>query len=168
MSRFINRVFSKIFQLDIVKRNWAKRYQGLRFDETPWATLKKPLNESKFTFITTAGVHLKKDHPFNMSDKDGDATYRIFAFDTDPSDLMITHDYYNHSDADRDINVVLPLDALKDCLNQKIMGSFSDSVYSFMGHIEGKNIKKLIRDSCRELSQILLKEQVDVAIVSPA
>ncbi|MBT4289239.1 MAG: hypothetical protein HOD92_18080 [Deltaproteobacteria bacterium] len=168
MSRFTNQFFSKLFQLDIVKRNWAKRYQGLSFNDTPWAALKKPLNESRFTFITTAGVHLKSDQPFNMSDKDGDPTYRSFTFDSDPSDLMITHDYYNHNDADRDINVVLPLDALQNCLDQKIIGSLSNSIYSFMGHIEGKNIKKMIRNSCRELSQILLKDQIDVAIVSPA
>jgi D-proline reductase (dithiol) PrdB len=168
MSRFINQFFSKIFQLDFVKNNWAKKFQSLDYSETPWSALEKPLKDAKVCFISTAGIHLKKDQAFNMTDKEGDPTYRSFPADVDLSTLKITHDYYNHSDADKDINIVLPFDALKECHQEGSIGSFSEDFYSFMGHIEGKNIKKLVQNYCQELAKKLVKEQVDIALVSPA
>ena len=168
MRRFINQFFSKIFQLDFVKNNWAKKFQSMDFSDSPWSALDKPLKDSKVSFISTAGIHLKKDQAFNMTDKNGDPTYRSFPTDVDLSELQITHDYYNHSDADKDINIVLPFDALRECHQEGLIGSFSENFYSFMGHIEGKNIKKLVQNYCQELAKKLVKEQVDVAILSPA
>ena len=47
MNRKVNQLLSKLFQLDIVKRYWASRYQSLSFIHTPWTPLKKPLSEAK-------------------------------------------------------------------------------------------------------------------------
>ncbi len=168
MSRIVNKTMSKVFQLGFLKKHWAKKYQSLHFDKTPWAPLKSPLKNAKVAFISTAGIHLKEDQPFDMSDKDGDITFRSFSADVDPAELKITHDYYNHSDADRDINVVLPLQALRDCREEGLIGSFSNNFYSFMGHIQGRLISKFIKKSRFELSQQLVEEKIDVAIVSPA
>ena len=49
-----------------------------------------------------------------MQDPDGDPTYREIERDTPVEALMITHDYYDHRDADRDINIVFPIQRLAE------------------------------------------------------
>jgi D-proline reductase (dithiol) PrdB len=58
-----------------------------------------------------------------MTDPSGDPTSREIPADTSPQDLCITHDYYDHTDADRDINVVLPIERVREL---KILGEIGD------------------------------------------
>jgi len=44
-----------------------------------------------------------------MMDPAGDPTFSEIPAVASYEDLDITHDYYDHTDADRDINVVFPL-----------------------------------------------------------
>ena len=74
--------------------------------------MRKAVAESTIALVTTAGVHLKSQEPFNMEDPDGDPSFRAIPSDVRKEDLTITHKYYDHSAADRDINVVLPLDRI--------------------------------------------------------
>jgi len=49
----------------------------------PWAPLRKPISESTVALISTGGVHLRSDRPFNVN---GDTTYRIIPKETAPSE----------------------------------------------------------------------------------
>jgi len=55
--------------------------------------------------VTTGGVHLKTQTPFNMNDRNGDPSFRVIPRDVRKEALMITHNYYDHSDTDRDPNL---------------------------------------------------------------
>jgi len=57
---------------------------------------------------------LRDQEPFNIADELGDLGYREIPPDVDSSQLMVTHHHYDHSDADNDINVVFPIDVLRD------------------------------------------------------
>jgi D-proline reductase (dithiol) PrdB len=81
---------------------------------------------------------------------------------------MITHDYYNHRDADRDINVVFPIDILRRLQTEHRVGPSSPSFYSLMGHIEGPHLHQLINKTAPELAARLNHEEVDIAIFTPA
>ena len=49
-----------------------------------------------------------------MLDPRGDPTLRVIDGETIETDYAITHDYYDHRDADRDLNVVFPITRLKE------------------------------------------------------
>ncbi len=168
MGRVINQLLSKVFQLNIIKQYWVGRYQSLSYDNTPWIPLKKPLSEAKVAFVSTAGIHLESDQAFDMTNKNGDPTLRSFPKKTNPKELTITHDYYNHADANQDINVVFPFLALEKCLKLGLFKELSEFFYSFMGHIEGKQIKTLLDKSCPKLLKQLVEERVDVVLIAPA
>ena len=49
---------------------WARRHQFVEGREIPWTPVRKPMAESMIAFVTTAGVHLKSQEPFDMEDPD--------------------------------------------------------------------------------------------------
>ena len=82
-----------MFKMDFVKESWQRKYQAVQNDEVPWTPLVKPIEESRIVLVTTGGVHLKSDTPFDMSDSNGDPSFRMIPSQAKPEELMITHDY---------------------------------------------------------------------------
>ena len=78
MGRFKNRLISKLYtRIPFLSERSARHIPPLVFDDTPWARFEGSLNEAKVAIVTTAGVHLKGDRPFDMQDPEGDATVRV-------------------------------------------------------------------------------------------
>jgi D-proline reductase (dithiol) PrdB len=82
-------------------------------------------------------------------------------------ELMITHDYYDHADADRDINVVFPVDRLEEFQDEGLIGELSDTHYSFMGHIDGLHLATLTGETAPEVARRLREQGVDVVLLTP-
>ncbi|MBE9528008.1 MAG: hypothetical protein IME99_02075 [Proteobacteria bacterium] len=176
MSRIKNKLLARIITrfpglVDVEKM--AGRIEPITVGESvgvegvPWTPVTKPLSESKVALVTTSGVHLKSQKPYDMVDPDGDPTYRAMPGDTTLDDYMITHDYYDHTDAERDINVVLPVTRLAELVEEGVLGSVAPVNYSCMGHITGEHVETLMRDAAPEIARSLVAEGVDVVILTP-
>jgi D-proline reductase (dithiol) PrdB len=133
----------------------------------PWTPLRKPLAACRLALVTTAGVHHPGQHPFDMGDPDGDPSYRVLDGATITADYRITHDYYDHRDADRDLNVVLPLARLREFVQQGGVGCLADNHYSFMGHIVGRHLPTLLEQSAPQVARLLAAEGVDIVLLTP-
>lgn len=133
----------------------------------PWTPPAVPLAQAKLAVVTTAGIHHRRQTPFDMNDPDGDASYRELDTVTLFDDFVITHDYYNHSDADKDPNIILPLDRLKELVDENILGSIAATHYSFMGHIDGPHIDTLINQTAVEVAKKLGNDGVDIVLLTP-
>lgn len=167
-SMFISQFVKRVYQFPVIQRRWAKRFQAVESSNIPWTPLRKPLPQCRVALVTTGGVHLTSDQPFDMSDPNGDPTYRVIPAVSSPADLMITHDYYDHRDADNDINVVFPIDVLRWSQAEKRIGPSGTNFYSLMGHIQGSHLDTLINKTAPEIAKRLKNESVDVAIFTPA
>ena len=110
----LDKFLIKFFSIPAIKNYWDRNYKALEFKDTPWKKLEKPIKDSKIVLITTGGIHLKSDKKFNLIDPNGDSTFRRIPNNTNLNDLIITHKYYDHYDADRDPNLVLPIDILNE------------------------------------------------------
>ena len=153
--------FPKLLERSVRKVRWTG-------DSTiPWTPVTKPLPASKVAIVTTAGVHLRAQKPFDMSDKMGDPTYRELPLLAKKDEYTITHDYYDHKDADRDLNIVFPLDRLRELKAAGEIGSLADVNYGFMGHIDGPHIDTLIKKTAPEVARKLKMAGVDVALLTP-
>jgi D-proline reductase (dithiol) PrdB len=135
--------------------------------DTPWTAVKKALSDSKVAMVTTAGLHHTGQDRFDMRDPDGDPSFRVLDLNKPLSTLMITHDYYDHADADKDINIVFPVERLKEFENEGIIGQLADIHYGFMGHITGRHIPTLVQKNAPEVAQQLRKDLVDVVLLAP-
>lgn len=149
-------------------RKLAEAYQPeARSGATPWTPLEKPLKECRVAMVTTAGIHHRSQQPFDMQDPDGDPSYRALAGSVGWDDFMITHDYYDHAHADKDPNIVLPLDRLREFASEGLIGGVAEKHYSFMGHITGHHIETLISRTAEDVADQLRSDQVDLVILSP-
>jgi len=83
---------------------WVKKQLG-EYGPPPWTPFARPVAQCRVALITTAGVHRTEETPLSMEDKHGDPTYRLIPRDVSPRDLCITHDYYDHRNADKDLNI---------------------------------------------------------------
>jgi D-proline reductase (dithiol) PrdB len=100
----------------------------------PFTPFDRELGRASVAIVTAAGVHRREQEPFNIADELGDLTYRVIAPDAQASDLMVTHHHYDHSDADEDINVVFPLDALRDLVAEGFVGGVAAKHVGYMGY----------------------------------
>jgi len=131
-------------------------------DETiPWTPLRKPLAECKVVLLTTGGVHLRGDKPFNLN---SDSTFRIIPRDARAGDLAISHQAYDRTDALKDINLVFPLERLRELEAKHVIGRLADEHYGF--GLEG-NAEKLI-PSIKEVARRISEASVDLALLVPA
>ena len=142
-------------------------YTPWESEDIPWTPIKKPPAESTIALVTTAGVHHRHQHPFDMADPLGDPTFRILERDKISADYTITHDYYDHRNADKDLNIVLPLDRLKEMCAAGVIGAVADKHYSFMGHIDGRHIATLIQNQGPAAAAMLAADGVDAVVLTP-
>ncbi len=136
--------------------------------EIPWTKPVKPLNQAKLALVTTSGIHHQDQRQFDMSDSNGDPSYREIDGDRIFDDFKITHDYYDHSNARKDPNIIFPLERIRELVNEGIVGSLAKKHYAFMGHIDGPHISTLIKKTAREVAQKLRQDQVDLVLLTPA
>jgi D-proline reductase (dithiol) PrdB len=170
LTRLKNQVLARLAtRYPAVAKRFVAGYKPRESEgDIPWATPDKPLSEIKLAVVTTSGIHHGGQPPFDMTDSDGDPSYRVLDGKTLFDDFQITHDYYDHSDADKDPNIVFPLERLTELVAEGLVGGLARQHYAFMGHIDGRHIATLVEKTAREVAQKLKQEQVDTVLLTPA
>lgn len=100
------------------------------FDETSCVD-GSPLAERRIAIITTAGLHRRQDKSFTM----GVGEYRIIPDDTDMNDLIMSHisNNFDRTGFQQDLNVVFPIDRLRELDADGTIGSVAAYHFAFMG-----------------------------------
>ena len=129
--------------------------------EVPWTPLRKSLSDSTVVLLSTGGVHLRSDRPFNLN---SDPTFRVIPNDVQPGDLAISHQAYDRTDALRDINLVFPIERLRELEAEQVIGRVAEEHYGFglMGSA------KRLMPAIHEVAQRIREAGVDLALLVPA
>jgi D-proline reductase (dithiol) PrdB len=169
-SRLKNRLIAKVItRYPGLAQRFITAYEPWESGEPiPWTPPRKPLKACKLALVTTSGVHHVSQTPFDMQDSEGDPSFRVIDGATIGEDYRITHDYYDHSDAEKDLNIVLPIDRLRELQQEGVIGQLAESHYSFMGHIDGRHIATLIGTTARQVADRLRRDGVDLVLLTPA
>lgn len=170
--------FNQLFLLNVAARDsgdWAPvdRYLEERgdqiashvavpmhFDEAPWAPFKKRLSESKIAVMTTGGVYVESQKPF---DTDGDWSCREIPLDTPLDQLRIAHTHYDTNGVAEDVDAVLAIHRLLDLQAEGMVGEVLTPTYSFMGYIPEPS--GLINETAPEVAGRLKDEGVDGVVI---
>jgi len=164
-----NRVAVQLFRrLPWLADVWARRRRFVESDSIPWTPMRRPLREAVVALVTTAGVHRRSDPPFDMTDADGDPGYRVIPVGTPRGEITITHKYYDHAAADRDLNVVLPVDRLQELAAARVVAGVAPRLYSFMGHVDGAHLRTLMEATAPEVARRLRDDGADAVVLTPA
>ena len=131
----------------------------------PFTPFEGELAKSTVAIVTAAGVHLREQEPFNISDELGDLGYRIVPEDVDPSQLMVTHHHYDHTDADKDINVVFPIDALRELQEEGFIRALAKKHVGYMGYT--MQLKAMYEGTAREIANEIDKgSRADLVVLT--
>jgi D-proline reductase (dithiol) PrdB len=131
----------------------------------PFTPFDKALSRATVAIVTAAGVHHKDQEPFNIADDLGDLTFRIIGEDVNPSDLMVTHHHYDHTDADQDINVVFPIDPLRDLLSEGFIGGIARQHIGYMGYT--MQLKRMYEETAPKIAEeIDKKSRADLVMLT--
>jgi D-proline reductase (dithiol) PrdB len=123
------------------------------------------LSKATVSVVTAGGVHLRTQEPFNIADELGDLGYRIIPGTVDSADLMVTHHHYDHTDADKDINVVFPIDVLRELVAEGYIGGVAKKHVGYMGYT--MQLKAMYEGTAREIANEIDKGSgADVVVLT--
>lgn len=131
------------------------------FATQPWVT-GPSLKERRIAVVTTAGVHSPGEETFNFID----ASYRVIPGDTDGGDLLMSHTSVNfdRSGFQQDVNVVFPIDRLRELEAAGEIGSLARFHYTFMS--AGAQAADF-EPGAREIAGLLKEDQVNAVLLCP-
>ncbi len=139
-------------------------FDFVSFHESPVTVLSKPLKKCTLALVTTGGLHLKTDTPFDLGLKNGDCSYRILPAEAVRDNVMVSHKWYNHKFINEDLNCVFPIDRMREYVAAGEIKSLSEEHISFMGHIY--DTAPLAKNSLRA-GRYLKAMGVDAAFLTP-
>lgn len=129
----------------------------------PWVRA-MPRDRLRVAIVTTAGLHRRGDRPFGHGGARND--YRVIPADVEPADLVMSQLSVNfdRTGFQQDINVVFPIERLKELAAIGEIGSVADFHYAFMG--AGSPVTRM-ESKAREVAGLLRQDKVDAVILAP-
>ena len=131
----------------------------------PFTPFDGELAKATVAIVTAGGVHLEDQEPFNIADELGDLTFRTIPGDVDSSLLRVTHHHYDHTDADQDINVVFPIDVLRDLKEEGFVRDVARNHFGYMGYT--MQLKAMYEGTAPEIANDVDKlSRADVVVLT--
>ena len=159
---------ARLEDLKLTHRLFVETYPFRMVDSRPGSRLAKPLSQSKLVLISSAGVYLPGQPPFDLNFRGGDFSFRELPNTIDVRRLKISQrsSDFDQTGATQDANLVFPLDRLRDLVERGEIGGLNHRHFSFMGSISAPG--RLISDSAPQVAKILQEDGVDAAFLVPA
>ncbi len=153
--------------LKLSHRVFMQTYRYRSIDWLPGARLTKALSRSKVALITTAGVHLPDQTPFDNGVRGGDYSWREFGADVDVQMFQIAHrsSAFDQTGALEDRNLIVPLDRLRELVALGGIAALNHRHFSFMGSITAPG--RLITETAPEVAVRLRQDLVDAVLLVP-
>ena len=123
-----------------------------------------PLAKRRVAIVTSAGVHVRGDRPFGAGAAAND--YRVLPGDVKAQDVVMSQLSVNfdRSGFQQDLNVVFPIDRLRELARDGVIGSVAAHHYAFMG--AGSPVTR-VEAKAREVGKLLKQDKVDAVLLTP-
>jgi len=139
----------------------AAEYSFAQTEPTPWTPLRRELRHCKAAIVSTAGVRLKTQHSFGRNSSD----FREISVYSPPDEMAFDFTNYDPAEAEKDLNVLVPVDRLKDLVDREALGGLNETFLSFFGPCSDL---AALRASASKAGEKLRAAGCDVAFVIPA
>lgn len=158
---------ANVSELSLPLRLFLKAYPWRRNDPVPWARPQKPLTEAKVALVSTAGLVLPTQAPFDNDVRGGDWTFREIPADADTKSLIDTHrsESYDHSGVHADVNLAFPIDRIRELAEERAIGAVNHRHFSLMGSITAPG--RLMAHSAPVIADALTADGVDAVLLVP-
>ncbi len=137
----------------------------------PFSPLCKPLKQCKVALLSSAGIALKTDKPFDQEGERqnpwwGDPSYRVIPNTATESDVGLYHMHIDPRPAQQDLNCLFPLARLKELETEGEIGASAELHFSMMGYI--LQPETLLKETVPAIIRDLRAERADVVVLVPA
>jgi D-proline reductase (dithiol) PrdB len=156
-----------ISEFPLAIRLFLKAYPWRRLDPVPWTPLRKPLAQARLALVSSAGLVLPGQTPFDDTARGGDFSFREIPSDADPRQLIDCHrsKAFDHAGMERDRNLAFPLERVRELAARGCIGHVNRRHLSFMGSITAPG--RLIKHTAPEAVRLLVADAVDAALLVP-
>jgi D-proline reductase (dithiol) PrdB len=153
----------RLERLPELQRKTSLAHPCLLNDSAPFARPRRPLSQSRLALVTTAGLHRRGDRPFTG----GDQSFRVIPQDTPASEIILSHASigFDRTAIQRDLNVVFPIDRVRELVQRGEVGSLASTYYSFMG-AQRPPYDKLLDETGPDVARRLLADDVEVVFLT--
>lgn len=137
----------------------------------PWTPLPRPMSQCTVALISSAGVALDTDRPFDQEGERqnpwwGDPSYRILPDTATEDNVRLYHLHVNPCYAEQDLNCLFPIQRLNELAEAGEIGRAAPRHYSIMGYILQPD--QLLQETTPAMIRNLQEDQADVVILVPA
>ena len=146
-----------------------QRYPGSMIDKSdsvPLARLSRPLSAARLAFVSSAGVQPHGTMPFDVVHPVGDYSYRLVPSGSKPSDLEIHQLKYPTAGANRDLNVIYPIERLQELADEGVVGGLTANFISFIGY--NMDPDRLEHTLAEDIAEAIVREGADAVLLAPA
>lgn len=141
-------------------------YQWTVNDSAPLTPLSKPLTACTVTLLTSGGISRRESPPWNP-DARNDFRLDAIPSNTPEDGFQIFDSYYDHTETDRDINTIFPLQRLRELAEEGVIGAVAARLWSgFMGRIYKRTALQEVEAPA--FARKLLDDGVDMLVAVPA
>ena len=157
----------RLSELSFPLRTFLRAYRWKRLDPVPVARLAKPLGACRVAVVSSAGLVVPGDPPFDEGVKGGDWSFRVVPRDADVRDLEEHHrsDSFDHAGIEADRNVALPLDRLRELAAGGEIAEVAPRHVSMMGSVTAPS--RLAKKTAPAVADLLTEDAVDVVLLVP-
>lgn len=127
--------------------------------------LMKPLSALRIALVSTGGVYVAGQPPFDLASHSGDDTLRWISGEVDTTQLKFAHDHYDHTDCDADPNCMFPIDRLRELAADSVVGSVAAWHAGCMGFIPDPS--RFRSSTAPQIAERFMNDGVDAAVFSP-
>lgn len=155
------------WKLSLAHRAFVKTYRWRRIDPVPCARLRKPVEGCRVAVVSSAGLVVPGDEPFDPTVKGGDYGHRLVPRETAVQALEEHHrsSAFDHAGVEADRNLVMPLDRLRELAARGEIGDVAPRHVSLMGSITAPG--RLVAKTAPVVAEALAADQVDLALLVP-
>jgi len=137
----------------------------------PWTPMSKRLSQTTIALVTSAGISLRSDPPFDMEREKrepiwGDRSFRTIPRETTEKDIEVNHLHINTTYVKQDINVMLPLARMAEFERERVIGRLAPTAYSFYG-FQWQNTD-FLNEAIKPISKRMKVEGVEAVLLTPA
>ena len=158
---------AELGELKFSTQLFLRAYPWRRIDPIPFARLRRPLEACRVALVSSAGMVLPGQEPFDESVRGGDWSWREIPSETAAETLRDTHrsESFDHSGMRADPNLAFPLDRLRELAAEGAIGGVAPRHASIMGSLTAPG--RLIARTAPEIADAFAGDQVDVALLVP-
>jgi len=152
----------------LMVRQWVAREPERT---VPWAPVMKPVAESTVALVSSAGIALATDRPFDQEGERrnpwwGDPSFRVLPRTATSADIRVCHLHVNPRNAEQDLNCLFPIERLNELEAGGEVGCAAPRHYSTMGYILEPTV--LLEETAPAIIAMMREDGVDLAALVPS